>query len=254
MCLLILGGTREAKKIALQLHQQGVPLIYSVAGLVRQPDLPCQIVSGGFAQFGGLIEFIKANAVAAILDVTHPFAQQMSATASQAVKQCDIAYWSYQRPQWPEKSADNWTSFDDWPTLLAALKDKKSVFISTGQLKQEVVDVFAAHELQTQFLRTAIQPTLTLPDSMLWIQAIGPFSVVDEKALFKKHGIDVLVSKMSGGVSTQAKIDAARELGIPVFMLARPHREKADKEFSELHECKAFVLSQFSEAIKDSGF
>ena len=77
MCLLILGGTSEAKKIASQLHQHNVPVIYSVAGLVRSPDLDCQIVSGGFTQFGGLVEFIKANAVAAILDMTHPFAEQI---------------------------------------------------------------------------------------------------------------------------------------------------------------------------------
>ena len=54
MCLLILGGTADGRKLAEYFHQHNVPVIYSVAGLVRQPQVDCQVVSGGFSQFGGL--------------------------------------------------------------------------------------------------------------------------------------------------------------------------------------------------------
>jgi precorrin-6A/cobalt-precorrin-6A reductase len=43
-------------------------------------------------------------------------------------------------------------------------------------------------------------------------------------ALLKQERIDVLVSKNSGGAATYAKIAAARKLGIPVVMIARPHK------------------------------
>jgi len=52
--------------------------------------------------------------------------------------------------------------------------------------------------------------------------ARGPFAVVDEISLMRRHQIEVLVSKDSGGEATAAKLVAARELGIPVVMVDRP--------------------------------
>jgi precorrin-6A/cobalt-precorrin-6A reductase len=40
--------------------------------------------------------------------------------------------------------------------------------------------------------------------------------------------IDVLVSKASGGVATEAKIIAARELSLPVIILRRPAPEPGE--------------------------
>jgi len=44
----------------------------------------------------------------------------------------------------------------------------------------------------------------------------------------RQHAIDVLVCKASGGAATEAKIVAARELGLPVIMVRRPPREPGD--------------------------
>jgi precorrin-6A/cobalt-precorrin-6A reductase len=61
-----------------------------------------------------------------------------------------------------------------------------------------------------------------------FLQARGPFSLEHELALFRQHGISLLVSKNSGGDSTYAKIEAARKLDIPVLMVARPEVNYAD--------------------------
>ena len=50
----------------------------------------------------------------------------------------------------------------------------------------------------------------------------GPFSAEGERALIAGHGIDLIVTKNSGGEATYAKIEVARELGIPVVMIRRP--------------------------------
>ena len=50
----------------------------------------------------------------------------------------------------------------------------------------------------------------------------APFVRAKEKALMRKHGINVLVSKNSGGEATYAKIAAARDLDLPVVMVRRP--------------------------------
>ena len=50
----------------------------------------------------------------------------------------------------------------------------------------------------------------------------GPYNLGNEIKLLKNHKISMLVSKNSGGVSTYAKIEAARYFKIPVLMVRRP--------------------------------
>jgi hypothetical protein len=54
------------------------------------------------------------------------------------------------------------------------------------------------------------------------IRGRGPFGAPDEEALMRRHDIDLLISKESGGDSTYGKIEAARKLEIPVIMIRRP--------------------------------
>src|SRR5436190_477279 len=53
----------------------------------------------------------------------------------------------------------------------------------------------------------------------------GPFSLIEERHLLERHGIDVVVCKASGGAATEAKLIAARELSLPVIMVRRPPAE-----------------------------
>ena len=57
--ILILGGTADGRHLAAALHKSGCAVIYSVAGLVRQPELECAVISGGFTKFGGLSAYIE---------------------------------------------------------------------------------------------------------------------------------------------------------------------------------------------------
>jgi precorrin-6A/cobalt-precorrin-6A reductase len=45
---------------------------------------------------------------------------------------------------------------------------------------------------------------------------------VEELELMRGHGIEVLVTKNSGGTATSAKLAAARRLGVKVVMVERP--------------------------------
>lgn len=249
--VLILGGTADGRKLAQTLHKQQIKVIYSVAGLVRRPDVACDIISGGFTQYGGLSAFIEAHAVGAILDVTHPYANKMSDTAVSSAKACGIPCWRFHRESWEKQAGDKWTYFQDWSAMLSALTAKKSLFLTAGQLPQRVVEHFMTHtnSEQKQLLRTAVLPSTALPASCTWMKAIGPFDYDDEYTLMQSHRIDVLVSKDSGGESTFAKLVAARQLAIPVYMLERPSLAAVDVEFTTHHACEKFVIDYVKHAF-----
>jgi precorrin-6A/cobalt-precorrin-6A reductase len=71
------------------------------------------------------------------------------------------------------------------------------------------------------------------------IGARGPFLIDDERELFERQQIDVLISKNSGSTATEPKLDVARERGMPVLVLKRPMLARVDREFGSVSEVLA---------------
>ena len=104
----------------------------------------------------------------------------------------------------------------------------KRVFLTTG--RQELAPFVDCD--RTWFLVRAIEPPdpMPLPDAEIVLDR-GPFTVDGERDLLTQHAIHAIVSKNSGGKATEAKLDVARALGLPVVMVRRPAPDRADREF-----------------------
>ena len=50
----------------------------------------------------------------------------------------------------------------------------------------------------------------------------GPFDFAGDRTMLREHRIEIVVARNAGGDSASAKIEAARELGLPVVMVRRP--------------------------------
>ncbi|SIT69407.1 precorrin-6A reductase [Ectothiorhodosinus mongolicus] len=219
--ILLLGGTQEARQIVEHLipnsEYQGV---YSLAGRTQSPQLPnWPVRQGGFGGIPGLIDYLRQQDIDLIIDATHPFAAQMSRHAVEAAATVGIAVLRVERPAWQPETADDWRCMNDWVSLIKALgAESRRVFLSIG--RQHVGEFVAAP--QHFYLLRSIEPPEQMPPNSLCLHDRGPFSLAEELELLKKHKIEVIVSKNSGGQATQAKLLAARELGLPVLMLNRP--------------------------------
>jgi precorrin-6A/cobalt-precorrin-6A reductase len=96
------------------------------------------------------------------------------------------------------------------------------VFLALG--RQDLA-VFAAAPQHSYLARVIERPEAdALPPQLRLLQARGPFDLASELGLLRDENIDVVVSKNSGGSATYSKIEAARTLGLPVVMIARPHK------------------------------
>ena len=254
MTILLLGGTADARHLADRLLQQGIAIIYSVAGLVRTPDMACDILVGGFSALGGLAQYVDEKNISMIVDVTHPYAKKMTQTAMSVAEEKSIAYVRFHRPAWLPQAEDHWLEVSEWDEVLDNIKQSTSVFLTAGQLSQEQINSLHQNHsnktsTQKQVLRTAVKPSAILPASMTWVKAIGPFSYQQELKTIQQYDIDMIVSKNSGGDSTIEKLNVAREKNIPVVMLSRPQVEIPlvfkETVFDDIAQCEAYIIKQY---------
>ena len=240
MKCLVLGGTRDALILTENILRLGHEVIYSIAGVTRKPSLQCPIITGGFTQQGerrfdngviGLRAFIEKNNIECLIDATHPYALQISSHAVQAAMPLSIPVLRYNRPAWEKTSDDNWINVASVEAALDKIEAYQSVFFTIGQ--QIFPFVHQRKPSQDWLVRSAGVEPLNVT-GINEIKNIGPFSFESEKAIFKQHGIDILVSKNSGGTAVAAKIEVARLHHLPVIMLARPQKPEATACFSSI--------------------
>ncbi|WP_417702848.1 cobalt-precorrin-6A reductase [Pseudomonas sp.] len=226
--ILLLGGTTEALRLARRL---GPEAVYSLAGLGRVPDdLPCRVRVGGFGGAEGLAAFIAAEGIELLLDLTHPYAAQISHNAARAAQITSVPCWALRRPGWQPGVGDDWREVDDWHGLTRALAPFERPFFTSGREPLAHLHEIPAHQHWTV---RCLQAESAPPRAEV-IGARGPFTLDEERALFARIRCDVLVSKNSGSASTEPKLQVARELGLPVLLLRRPELPAVTREFVEL--------------------
>lgn len=198
--------------------------ILSLAGRTSAPSAqPLAMRSGGFGGVGGLVRYLREHGTNAVIDATHPYADQMSAHAVAACRQCDVPLVSLVRAPWQAQPGDRWRIVPDTQAAVGALgAPPQRVFLSLG--RQEL-QAFAGAP-QHLYLARVIDPPdpAGLPAGLRFIQARGPFDLPAERRLLAEERIDVVISKNAGGAATYPKIEAARALGLPVIMIDRPYK------------------------------
>jgi precorrin-6A/cobalt-precorrin-6A reductase len=217
--VLILGGTAEALRSAEACAARSdLATITSLAGTTRSPRPPAgEVRVGGFGGRDGLERYLREHRIDRVVDATHPFASRIGRNALKACRAAAVPRIRLLRPPWRRVAGDHWIEVDSLTEAARHLPPGARVFLSVGSRD---LDAFAG--LEHGFVVRSIEPpAVDLPGSR-WLGARGPFRVADELELLRAHAIDVVVTKASGGEATYAKLAAARQLCLQVFMVRRP--------------------------------
>ncbi|GAB3998740.1 cobalt-precorrin-6A reductase [Nocardioides marmoraquaticus] len=236
--MLVLGGTGEARALARVLADKGVEVVTSLAGRVKDPALPVgEVRIGGFGGVEGLAREAAAHDL--VVDATHPFAATISDHAARAVPRDRLL--RLQRPGW--EPVGDWRPVADHAAAARLAADLgERPFLTIG--RQSLCDFIGPLAETAALVRVVDPPEHPLPPPWTLLRDRGPYDVAGERSLMQRHGVDVLVTKDSGGALTRAKLEAAAGLGLPVVVVARPTAPEGTTTVATVAEAAAWVRMQ----------
>ncbi len=222
--ILILGGTTEARLLAERLAaRDDINVTVSLAGRTRKPlDMPATVRIGGFGGAEGLADYLRAEAIDALVDATHPFAATMSFNAAAAARLAGVPLLALARAPWERQPGDLWREAADVAQAVAparcgaaprAGRARPQRSACAGGGAAACLSGCAASIRSSRRCGWTMRTTSWRADRFLNGRSA---------TLLKRHRIDAVLAKNSGGDATYGKIAAARTLGIEVILVKRP--------------------------------
>lgn len=254
--ILLLGGTSETPEIANLLAENGIEVLISnltdsavgwdLGGGIR---LRC-----GGLDAGAMCGLIAEEGVTAIVDASHPYAEELHNNAVESCCRMNISYFRYERPGVDYDGCD--VEFADGHEDGAELAFRlgQRVLLTTGS-RNLAPYVKAARDTGSKLYVRVLPGEESAAccrqcgvDRDAVITGQGPFTVECNIELIRKHSIDVLVTKdsgLAGGVAE--KLQAAGTCGIKVVVIRRP---VVEHKAGECFEVIAELIEQVSRHAK----
>ncbi|NNU95540.1 precorrin-6A reductase [Anoxybacillus sp. EFIL] len=230
--IMMLSGTSDARQLALAIRDAG----YDVFATVVTEHAAEQMAHVGLHAHVGrltaceMVQLIQQHRVTAIVDASHPFAEEASRQAMKAAEEANVPYIRYERKE-SVITYDRVTFVDSYEAAAQYAANKKGVVMLTTGSK--TLPIFADMLLPLPDVRL-IARMLPRKDNMELCERLrfpqeniiamqGPFTKQLDIALMQHFGVTLLVTKESGRVGfVDEKIAAAQELGIETVVIRRP--------------------------------
>lgn len=230
--IIVLGGTSESREIAGVLPEAGWPVLVSVTSPYGKELLRNQgvgnIVQGRLDQ-EGLVALIRNTNADLLVDATHPFAVNISREAMAAAAAAQIEYVRFERQACNLPDDPLVIPMQTLEELEGHLGPGLRVFSTLGSRNIPVIlpvirrkkAELVVRVLPNSEVLQACEELGLAAEQIIAMQ--GPFSPLLNKALFQQYQADLILSKESGPAGgLEAKIEAARQLKVPILVWTRP--------------------------------
>ncbi|OKL35234.1 precorrin-6A reductase [Domibacillus mangrovi] len=231
--ILFLAGTSDARELAIEMKLAGLQVLATV---VTEPAAKSLQDAGIDTQIGrltavGMASLIVEKGFQAVVDASHPFAEEASKNALQGAKEANVPYIRYERES-QRFQDDQLILVNDYAEAAKLAATKRGVIMLTTGSK--TLEIFAKELVGLEDTRL-IARMLPRIDNMEKCAELGveqknivaiqgPFSKELNKALYKQYNVTLMITKESGKVgSVDEKLEAALECGIETIMIARPN-------------------------------
>lgn len=224
----IIGGTCEAVELVKRIKGR-VNYIVTAATEGEKEFLDDENLVVSRMDVDRMVEFIRQNAVELLVDVSHPYAIEVTSNAKEAAARCGIEYIRYVRRRTDDTEGCIYlSSFEECVEFLKMVDG--CVFFTTGS--KNVKD-FEAVRGDNRFLYRVLPAVVSIEECLKnnvkmkdIVAGLGPFSEDYNAAMFKEYDADYVVMKDSGSQGgTYEKIEACRRLGIKAVVIGRGDEE-----------------------------
>lgn len=204
---IIIGGSAEAVALA---HLVPQAQVYLPGPERRARDWPGEVIQGW--------PLAAALRGAKVVCAPHPCdgasARRAALWARRGARLCYL-----RRPGWRPGVLDRWYNAASVQAARALIQPGARVFVGLGR---EAAGTLRGAPF-TMLWRQLDSDTGPVPPSLgRAIRGQGPFGVAAEIALMRKLRVDVILARDAGGPGGAPKLAAARALGLPVVVVARP--------------------------------
>ncbi|WP_019119443.1 precorrin-6A reductase [Brevibacillus massiliensis] len=234
--IAVLAGTSDARELALLIRQAGYSLLTTVvtesaAKSMQEAGLPVQVGRLSAADF---VDLVRTKNIQAIVDASHPFAEEASKNAMSGAREAGVPYIRYERESLSYHDHPQVTMAADYAEAAELAAQKRGVIMLTTGSKTLAIFAKRLLGLPDTTLVARMLPRL---DNMQKCEELGieqknivamqgPFSKALNRALYEHYGVTLMITKESGKVgAVDEKLEAALELGIETIVIARPQIE-----------------------------
>lgn len=228
--ILALCGTSEGRELLMKLENLNLKVIATVTttyGLESIGSNKFEVIRERL-NHELLNKLIDERGISCVIDITHPYAENISLLAIKVCEERRISYLRYERKTTEILEEGNVIWADSYKQAAEIASNIEGrIFLTVGSnhlpifLKEISVDRLIARVLPTTEVIRKCEDYGFRADNIVAMK--GPFDTEINKQMFLMYKAAAVVTKDSGAVGgTEEKIKACSLLGIPIIAVRRP--------------------------------
>lgn len=228
--ILIFGGTTEGRLAVEVCEQAGKPFYYSTRSETQEVEMHNGVRLSGAMTAEMMNDFCREHSVKCIVDAAHPFAENLH----RAIADTGMPVIRLLRTFSPHKEGVEYCKdYEDAVSKMSGENIALLLALSGANTISKLKGYWQHHKTVFRILQrpesieVALRNEFPTSNLLFYNNDCSLPSKTDEKALMQHIGCDAIITKESGeSGGFDAKVDAALELGLKVFVVEAPQPSK----------------------------